>query len=794
MNIQEVLQNYDEMFGKCSVEEIEGYLSDRIKAAMEEEDNGALITLLNELIGFMRDTFQKEKALAYCTELKKLIVSMGLSGTEAEATSYQNIANACRAFGRYDDALSYFHKVEESYRVFLKEGDYRYASLYNNWGLLYQEMGQPEEAEKILSKSLELIDALDGYAEAKATTRINLANSLLQLIDKNKNDTKYDSSVKLDKAEQYAREALELFERDGGRDFHYSAALTAMADILVMKDKDTLAKDFYERSLLELEKHFGKNENYLCVFDKYQNVLRRNPDLRWKSNLERSEEFYRKYGKKMIAEQFPEYSKRIAAGVVGEGSDCFGFDDYISADHDYGQGFILWLTESDYQKIGEKLQKAYEQLLHDHALDLQKGTFLSARRGVKSINEFYSGLFGVKKNYEAGEAIPFAEIEESRLAEGVNGKVFEDQLGVFTGVRNLLFGYYDRSLWLKKIAAELHAFSGYGQSNYPRAMARQDVVTAQICVAKAVESAMNLIYLLNRSYAPYDKWKMKGLKGLPLLQDAADLLREIVSLPVQTEAWKGVIYQSSSVNEKDTRVVLLEQLASVLLEEMKQQKLVTGTAVFLEAYVSPLLKESLKQEYVEKIVALEWRQFDGVKNEGGRASCQDDYPTFSIMRKSQYLTWNEELLQSYWEDLTNAEENGWNLIMEKYARMMESTAKEEYEKLKAQLPVRSEERKAIQEEIIKIQVGWMEEFAAKYPHMASNARIIHTKEDRPDATSYETYLRGELGTYSDETLSLYGRMIVDYFQKNRNLAYEIMTNTAHLYGYQSVAEAEEKKA
>ena len=79
----------------------------------------------------------------------------------------------------------------------------------------------------------------------------------------------------------------------------------------------------------------------------------------------------------------------------------------------------------------------------------------------------------------------------------------------------------------------------------------------------------------------------------------------------------------------------------------------------------------------------------------------DDWNTFSIMRRSQYMTWNEELLTSYRNDLAEADSNGWNLITEKYARMMESTSPEQYRELKKNLPVRSPERIAIQEEIIK---------------------------------------------------------------------------------------------
>lgn len=86
----------------------------------------------------------------------------------------------------------------------------------------------------------------------------------------------------------------------------------------------------------------------------------------------------------------------------------------------------------------------------------------------------------------------------------------------------------------------------------------------------------------------------------------------------------------------------------------------------------------------------------------------------------------------------------------------------------------------------------MEEFAAEYPALADNARSIHTSEDNPFNTSYETYLRGELGTYSDKMLELYGRYIVAYAAEGKNLAYDIMGNSVRMYGYRDIGEAERK--
>lgn len=97
----------------------------------------------------------------------------------------------------------------------------------------------------------------------------------------------------------------------------------------------------------------------------------------------------------------------------------------------------------------------------------------------------------------------------------------------------------------------------------------------------------------------------------------------------------------------------------------------------------------------------------------------------------------------------------------------------------------------MREAIVSIQVSWMEKFAENYPVLASDARTIHTKDDTIFSTSYETYLRGELTTYSSDMLYLYGRWIVELYKSGKNLAYMIMEETVHAYGYKSLDEAEE---
>ena len=762
MNINSVLTEYDSMFGNTSLTEIEAYLYQKISEAVGEGDDAAIITLLNEMIGLCRDTSQKEKALAYCEQLKKLMLRMNLEGTMNYATSMQNIANAYRAFGLWDAAEEAFKAIESTYEKNLDKGDYLWASMYNNWGLLYQEKQEYGKSVEALQKALALITQIPNNMIKEAITKTNLANSYFGL--------QTDEDVK--KGYNYLAEALDIFVKDGERDFHYGAALVAMGDYYAYNNHWKKAKSYYQKGLVEILIHTGKTEFYNRVVEKYENVISKiKTSDKWRNNLEKSRDFYEQYGKAMIHNRFPEYEARIAVGMAGEGSDCFGFDDEISTDHDYAVGFCMWLTKEDMAAIGRKLQEAYNNLVLEHNVFKPEMAHLSNRRGVFEIDEFYRN-----------------DAEEYQLAEMVNGEIFRDESGIFTARRNEILKYYPEELWRKKLANYLHEFSQYGQANYARMMAREDYLTAGLCISKAIESAMDIAYVLSKEYAPYYKWKRKGLEKSGKMQEILWICEELALIPCQQKAWEGKQYSSLQINTEDKCIVLLETLARIILEKLKAKKLVKGTDVFLENYIGQILEGD--KALVDKIVELEWKQFDKVKNEGGRASCQDDFGTFSIMRKSQYLTWNEELLSSYYNDLLQAEQTGWNLIMEKYARMMKSTTPEKYAELEKELPVRSQDREVITEEIVKIQVAWMEEFSKKFPKMAGNARSIHTFEDDAFNTSYETYLRGEIGTYGEETFVLYGRFITKLLQEGRNLAYETMNNTAKLYGYESVENAE----
>ena len=200
-------------------------------------------------------------------------------------------------------------------------------------------------------------------------------------------------------------------------------------------------------------------------------------------------------------------------------------------------------------------------------------------------------------------------------------------------------------------------------------------------------------------------------------------------------------------------------------------------------------------DLVEEVIRREWDQFQRTENEGGRASCQGNWPMFHQMRASQFMIWPEDLLRSYLDDLDEANRVGRNLVTEKYARMMASTAPDEYrERIEPFIPRLSDERVARQERVIAVQVAWARDFRGRYPKLGAAMRVLTTAEDTPEDTSFETYLRGELGTYSDRTMALYEAMVEDLQDAGRNLTEQTVANTVRLGGFADLEEAESAQA
>ncbi len=287
--------------------------------------------------------------------------------------------------------------------------------------------------------------------------------------------------------------------------------------------------------------------------------------------LELARAYYERFGRPMLEESFSAVSDRIAAGLVGEGSECLGFDDALSRDHDFEPGFCLFLTREDEREFGFRLERAYAKLPAE--FEGVRRSCLSpvggARHGVIVIEDFYRRFLGSEE--APREELQWLYTPSSALLAASNGAVFCDPLGRFSAVRELLLGGYPEDVRRKKLAAHTVFMAQAGPYNYNRCIRRGECGAAQLALFDFVRHAISAVYLINNQYEPFYKWAYRGMRELPLLSSLESTFTTLTELDnsAANVALKGEI---------------LEDVAGMLIAEFRAQGLTEAKGAELEAH------------------------------------------------------------------------------------------------------------------------------------------------------------------------------------------------------------------
>ena len=309
--------------------------------------------------------------------------------------------------------------------------------------------------------------------------------------------------------------------------------------------------------------------------------------------LDLAEKYYEAYGKKMIEEEFPEIRDHIAAGLVGQGSECLGFDDEISTDHDYGPSFCIWLPRNIYEAYGAAMQEAYQKLPQEFMgfhgrIEEEQG---KGRVGVLCLEDFYTDILGRSTVPETTQE--WLSMDEHALATATNGKVFTDNLGQFSEIRNGLLSYYPKEVWIRRIAQAMAKSAQAGQYNYARAMKRGERIAAEITLTEFIQEIMQLVYLLNRKYAPYYKWMHRGMQELSCCAEIADMINLFYRIPDPAAAWENVSPEEYvyNLNTNDGRVLIIEAICNIIVQELNAQELSDLQDNFLQNHLQTVLQK-----------------------------------------------------------------------------------------------------------------------------------------------------------------------------------------------------------
>ena len=300
--------------------------------------------------------------------------------------------------------------------------------------------------------------------------------------------------------------------------------------------------------------------------------------------LDRARNLFDHHVMPQLREEVPEVLPFLAAGLVGEGSDCFGFDDAVSLDHDSGTRICLWLDQEHYTGYEASLRRILEKLPEEiegaPVQPLQDG-----RSGVFEIGSFYQHLTGFADCPSSNRE--WVETEETKLAAAVNGAVFYDPCGAFSKIRSALLQHYPQDVFLLKLAQTIAIAAQTGQYNYPRAVKRSDFVTASMIRSYFIDYYVRALFLVNRTYRPFYKWTYRALSALPVLgKEMAEKTEEVLRAP-----WDGA--QGT-----------IESMSQRLIDTMREQNLTEQTSDFLMDHLPDLLSKIKDRSLLEHGISL----------------------------------------------------------------------------------------------------------------------------------------------------------------------------------------------
>ena len=275
--------------------------------------------------------------------------------------------------------------------------------------------------------------------------------------------------------------------------------------------------------------------------------------------LELAKAYYEEYGAPMLHEQFPEWEGLIAAGLCGSGSECFGWDDEVSQDHDFEAGFCLFIPGEDVidRQTAFRLERAYAKLPKEF-MGVKKSLISPAggsRHGVIRMSDFFLAKTGNADGEMYG--YDWFRVPENSLLEATNGAVWRDDAGIFSAKREAL-RRMPEDVRLKKLAGELATMAQAGQYNYLRCLDHGEEGAAQLAAVAFAQAAIHAVFLLNRVLMPYYKWQFRAMRTLPKLAGLEPALT-------------GLIGGCSGAGDMMEKYMAIENIASAVIEELQAQ-------------------------------------------------------------------------------------------------------------------------------------------------------------------------------------------------------------------------------
>jgi Domain of unknown function (DUF4037) len=213
-----------------------------------------------------------------------------------------------------------------------------------------------------------------------------------------------------------------------------------------------------------------------------------------------------------------------AAALLGWGSDVLGYDTQRSTDHGWGPRLLVF-TDAPPGDLDARLPDTYAGWPVRFGWD-----GMPARHWVTvtTLAGWAQDQLGVDATAGFGP-LDWLVTPQQQLLGVVAGTVYADDTGALTALRARLAWYPDQ-VWRWLLACQWHRLA-QEEAFVARTAEVGDELGSAVTAARQVRDLMRLALLLERRYAPYQKWLGTAFARLPHADDLPAQLVRAVSAP-----------------------------------------------------------------------------------------------------------------------------------------------------------------------------------------------------------------------------------------------------------------------
>ncbi|NYE74112.1 DUF4037 domain-containing protein [Microlunatus parietis] len=228
------------------------------------------------------------------------------------------------------------------------------------------------------------------------------------------------------------------------------------------------------------------------------------------------------------------------ACLIGEGSEVLGYDTERSTDHEWGPRLQVFLAEEDVALVRDRIQGRLPLHYRDrptswYSLDAGKETH---HLEIGTLTDWLARRIPTI-TLEPPDLATWLSVPQQHLLQLTAGRVFRDDLGELTALRTR-YQWYPDDVWRWIMAAQWHLIAN--QSPFlGRSVELGDLRGARLITARLCRLIMELAFLQERRYRPYDKWFSRAFDDLDAAGDLGPLIDRALTEPPTGRADDSVL-------------------------------------------------------------------------------------------------------------------------------------------------------------------------------------------------------------------------------------------------------------